>query len=106
FVETNESTKQPNIKLVSVKKFSKIVRNTDDPTSLLHFFDNSTTEFINSFSTDTPPPEPPPKTSDFDYKSFIPKKYMDWAETVFNPSEFEKLPQHRPFDIDIELEEG
>ena len=25
---------------------------------------------------------------------------------VFNPSEFDKLSEHQPYDIDIELEEG
>ena len=25
---------------------------------------------------------------------------------VFNPSEFDKLPEHQPYDIDIELKEG
>ncbi|KAG5640184.1 hypothetical protein DXG03_000673 [Asterophora parasitica] len=34
------------------------------------------------------------------------KKYYPWADTIFNPSEFEKLPEHCPFDVDIKLKEG
>lgn len=36
----------------------------------------------------------------------FPQIYLDYAETVLNPTKFEKLPEHHPFDINIELEEG
>ncbi|KAK1222632.1 hypothetical protein PQX77_014515, partial [Marasmius sp. AFHP31] len=49
---------------------------------------------------------PPPEPHDKDYPKYIPDKYIDFKESVFNPLEFEKLPEHHPFDIDIELEDG
>jgi hypothetical protein len=76
---------------------------------MLQFHDSKSREYINSLNN-APPPEPIPNSIPSepppDFKSFIPEKYHDYANTVFNPTEFEKLPEHRPFDIDIDLEEG
>ncbi|ESK81476.1 hypothetical protein Moror_2207 [Moniliophthora roreri MCA 2997] len=105
----------PDVKIISQQKFKHITRNDLNLVQLLRFFDNATPTYINSFSTNsepkgTVPPISLPKPSNWapedDYTNYIPKKYMHFANTVFNPQEFEKLPEHRPYDIDIKLEEG
>lgn len=97
----------PNIKVVSPKKFTHLAK--DEEVCYLHFHNPS--------SPTPPPPEPDGlhKTNPLmvsqtdpeeDFHKFVPGKYWPWAESVFNPSEFDKLPEHRPFDINIELKEG
>uniref|UniRef100_A0A0W0FNC7 Reverse transcriptase domain-containing protein n=1 Tax=Moniliophthora roreri TaxID=221103 RepID=A0A0W0FNC7_MONRR len=109
------SNSSPNVKIVSQRKFKRITRNDPNSVQLLRFFDNTTPTYINSYSTNpesdgttpqAPPPKPPDQVPEDDYLNYVPNKYMDFADTVFNPQEFEKLPDHRPYDIDIELEEG
>ena len=58
----------------------------------------------------TPPPEPPPVTADIidtdqDVKKLVPEKYHDYLD-VFSPTEVMRLPDHRPYDINIKLEDG
>ncbi|GLB42514.1 hypothetical protein LshimejAT787_1105290 [Lyophyllum shimeji] len=66
-------------------------------------------------ATDAPPPEPPPIPT-LDNRAFIrdttnevltlvPEKYHSFLD-VFDPVEVLKLPEHRPYDIAIDLEEG
>ncbi|GLB39530.1 putative coprinopsis cinerea okayama7 130 [Lyophyllum shimeji] len=66
-------------------------------------------------ATDAPPPEPPPIPK-LDNRAFIrdtatevlnlvPEKYHSYLD-VFDPVEVLKLPEHRPYDIAIDLEEG
>lgn len=47
-----------------------------------------------------------PPTDTTDYLKFIPDPLMPWANSVFAPLEFDKLPEHRPYDVDIEFKEG
>ncbi|EEB95801.1 hypothetical protein MPER_05174, partial [Moniliophthora perniciosa FA553] len=113
FLEPPNST--PDVKIISEKKFGRLAKKDPDSVRLLRFYDNSNPVYINSFSSDSPstandspnpPPKPPDPIPEEDYRQFIPDKYSDFADTVFNPQEFEKLPEHRSWDIDIELEEG
>jgi hypothetical protein len=109
---------KPNVKVVSAKKFVKASKNEPDSICYLRFHDSHSPVFINSFSNPADIPVDPDgvvdddhpldnhSDADEDFKQFIPDKYRAWADTVFNPSEFDKLPEHRPYDIDIELEEG
>ncbi|KAJ8472542.1 hypothetical protein ONZ45_g16617 [Pleurotus djamor] len=102
----------PDVKVLSARRFSRLAKRGEE-VCYLRFFDNTSATYINSTSTFPPPPKPPdsdsppPKPPDpEDYRSSIPRKYWPWADTVFNPAEFEHLPDHRPYDVDIELEEG
>lgn len=45
----------------------------------------------------TPPPSSIPSH---------PSKFNDFADSVFSQDEFNKLPPHRPYDVDIDIEEG
>ncbi|RXW12480.1 hypothetical protein EST38_g13373 [Candolleomyces aberdarensis] len=38
--------------------------------------------------------------------SYLPPKYMPWADSVFSPTAVDDLPPHRPYDCAIEIEEG
>jgi hypothetical protein len=47
------------------------------------------------------PPTPPSNSP-----SFIPTKYMPWADSVFSETAVNDLPPHRVYDCAIEIEEG
>ncbi|ESK93272.1 hypothetical protein Moror_14566 [Moniliophthora roreri MCA 2997] len=105
----------PDVRIISQQKFKHITRNDPNSVQLLRFFDNATPTYINSFLTNsgpegTVPPISPPKPSNSapkdNYTNYILKKYMHFTNTVFNPQEFEKLPEHQPYNINIKLEEG
>ena len=92
----------PNVKIVSPRKFTHLARGE---VCYLCFHDTSSSVFINLFATDPPPPDSdglsasdPPSDSQTDpmedFRTFVPGKYWPWANTVFNPSEFDKLPEH------------
>jgi Reverse transcriptase (RNA-dependent DNA polymerase)/RNase H-like domain found in reverse transcriptase/Integrase zinc binding domain/Retroviral aspartyl protease len=94
-----------NIRFVSAKKFAKAARSSPDDVCLLRYHSPSSPIYIRSTtssSIDSVDDEIPalPHVDD------VPPKYMDYMSTVFSPAEFEKLPPHRPYDVDIELEEG
>lgn len=106
----------PNVWMVSPTKFQKVAKHSTENISLLRFHPvgspayiwataTSVSDDLDDVSTPLPPPEPPPSSPDNPY-CFVPDKYMPWADTVFNPIEFDKLPEHRSFDIEIEIEEG
>jgi hypothetical protein len=93
----------PNVKIVSPRKFTRLARGEE--VCYLHFHNTSSPVFINLFATDPPPPDPdglsapdPPLDSQpdpmEDFCTFVPGKYWPWADTVFNLSEFDKLPEH------------
>lgn len=102
--------KPPDVQGIHNKEAKKLLNSDSiESVALLRFHDTTLTVFINSLNTNPPDPQPPdtpPEPTPPNFKSFVPEKYLDYAETVFNPTEFEKLPEHRPFDVDIELEEG
>ncbi|KAF5367904.1 hypothetical protein D9757_011236 [Collybiopsis confluens] len=50
----------PDIKVIKGKKFAKLIQHSHESVSMLHFHNNTSKVFINSFSTKPPPPEPPP----------------------------------------------
>ena len=70
---------------------------------------------INSLHDATPPdnpPESPPISLPLDsddpeqeVKKLVPAKYHAYLD-VFSPTEVKKLPQHRSYDVNIDLEEG
>jgi len=100
-------SKPPNIRVISAKKFTKVARSNPDEVILLRYHSPSSPVYIRSITTansidsiDDEILAPPPIDAN------VPSKYMDYMSTVFSPSEFEKLPPHRPYDVDIELEEG
>ncbi|KAF5339905.1 hypothetical protein D9758_015029 [Tetrapyrgos nigripes] len=94
------------------------------------FFDQDSTYYINSFtvppsshnssdstsstlSSTIPPPAPtsvvahnPLADPDEDLSPYVPLHYRKWLDSVFKISDFDGLPEHRPHDIDIELEDG
>lgn len=99
----------PDIKVLSARRF--LCKTKETNITLLRFHDQYSPTFINSINSDPPPPpEPPPESPSPqpppDFYNAIPKKYWPWAYTVFNPSKFEKLPPHRPYDVNIKLEDG
>jgi hypothetical protein len=106
----------PNVWMVSPTKFQKVAKNSTENVSLLRFLPIGSPAYIQAATTslsndldDVPTPRPspePPPSSPNDPFHFVPHKYMPWVSTVFNPTEFDKLPEHRSFDIEIELEEG
>ena len=105
----------PDIKIVGSKRFQKYAKNNNESVCLLRFFPSSPQEHISASTSslsfeDLGGVEPLEGSSSpanvTDHLKFIPQKLMPWADSVFSPSEFDRLPPHRPYDVDIELEEG
>ncbi|KIK66324.1 hypothetical protein GYMLUDRAFT_239297 [Collybiopsis luxurians FD-317 M1] len=103
--------KPPDVKILNPCQFYQFAKSSQ--VSYLHFFDHHSSIYICSFApdpltSDEPNTESPLEQPDDveDLSSFIPDHYQPWADTVFNPQEFEKLSEHCPFDIKIELDEG
>lgn len=110
----------PDIKIINRRQFSKYAKADPEAVCCLRFHNSTSSTFINSFSFTTksdwddiddidphdPLPEFTPPESTNNFEQFVPEKYRPWASTVFNPAEFERLPDHHPYNIDIELEDG
>ena len=106
------SPSPPDIKFIGPSRFKKYAKSNPDSICILRFSPSTTPISVNSISTpsfddidDIDPLEAPP-TDSSDYLNYVPDKYRAWADSVFCPSEFDKLPPHRPYDVGIELEEG
>ena len=112
---SNESSKTIDISFVEPERFHKYAKNLEigciwyTTNSELNTRINSLT--IGTYNPDSPPPEPPPivtadvTDSEKEVKEAVPTKYHDYLD-VFSPDEVKRLPDHRPYDINIELEEG
>jgi hypothetical protein len=109
-VNPSLSPRPPNICFISAKKFTLAARVNPDDVCLLHYHSPTSPAYIravSSSSVDTVDDKIPVTHHDDDgLHSTIPTKYADFASSVFSPSEFGKLPPHRAYDVDIELEEG
>jgi hypothetical protein len=97
----------PNIRFISAKKFAKTARSNPDESCLLCYHSPSSPAYIRSTTSSSIDSidDEIPALPHIDIDN-IPPKYRDYMSTVFSPAEFERLPPHRPYDVDIELEEG
>ena len=103
--KTKPPPSPPNVKVLSARHFFRAAR--AETICLLRFHESTSSTYLNSFATDiSSSGHPHPADSTTDYRNSVPPKYRPWADTVFNPSKFEDLPDHRPYDIEIELNEG
>ncbi len=97
-----------NISFINTHRFTKCAKN--NPVSLLRYHPVGSPTYVSATSTspsladDISEPKDPPTSSSF--TSFIPDKYLPWADSVFSPTEVNNLPPHRPYDCSIELEDG
>jgi len=101
----------PNIKLVGLRRFTKCLKSNPNSFSYIRFLPTGSPAYLRAtspapHSDDVDSQVPPPSDNDKEWLSHIPQKYMPWLSSVFARSEFDKLPNHRPYDVDIELEEG
>ncbi|KAE9389406.1 hypothetical protein BT96DRAFT_1003260 [Gymnopus androsaceus JB14] len=97
---------KPNVKGIKSGKANKLLKHNSSAVEsicLLRFHDNTSTVYLNSLNSEpttkpnpsnVPPELPPPEPIPANFRSFVPKKYLEYAKTVFNPTEFEKLPEH------------
>lgn len=103
-----------NIAFVEPEQFHKYAKNLEisciwyTTNSELNMHINSLT--IGIYDPDSPPPEPPPVTANIintnqNMKKMVPKKYHNYLD-MFSPTEVMQLPDHQPYNINIELEEG
>ena len=104
-----------DIAIVEPERFHKYTKNLE--IGCIWYTTNSELDVrINSMTVNThdpgaPLPEPPPiitadvTDSDKEVREAVPEKYHDFLD-VFSPSEVKKLPEHRPYDINIKLEDG
>ena len=101
-----------DIQIVEPERFHKYTKNS--PINCIWYTPNKGVEaHINLLYPEPIPPEPPPisipdnsiSDPDEDVKKIVPEKYHGFID-IFSPIEVKWLPDHRPYDIDIELEEG
>jgi hypothetical protein len=105
--ENIPSHPKPKITICNPCRFTKYTKN--HRISLLRFHPLGSPSYITATSTTyslendiADPPSPSPSSS----TSFIPKKYMPWADSVFSSTAVNKLPPHQPYDCAIEIEDG
>lgn len=102
---------KPDVAVVNPRRFLKYSKSS--PVALIRFHAVGTPSYnLASMSESTlaselgPDLEPSPaEDPSNDFTSHVPPKYMPWA-SVFSPVDVDNLPPHRPYDIDIELEDG
>ncbi|THH03524.1 hypothetical protein EW146_g10426, partial [Bondarzewia mesenterica] len=97
---------KPNIRTISGSKFHKAWRANPDAVCLIRMLPTGSPAYISATTTALADDLDEDAPSTDERINAIPRKYADYADTVFAPSEFDKLPPHRNFDVDIELEEG
>ena len=113
--EKSEPSELMDIAFVDPERFYKYAKNQEigciwyTTNSDLDAHINSLT--IGTYDPDLPPPEPPPTVtadvtdSDEEVKKLVPEKYHDYLD-IFSPDKVKRLPDHRPYDINIDLEDG
>lgn len=93
------------IRTLTPKKFLKAIRTEYAAVSAFTF--DPTTSTVSSELDDALhnyyDAEPDPSEWD-SIRDSIPIPYRSFQDSVFNPREFDHLPPHRPYDVDIELE--
>ena len=95
------------IRTLTPKKFLQTIR-TDNAAISAFTFDPKTstvTSELDDALHNYYDAEPDPSEWD-NIRESIPLPYRSFQDTVFNPKEFDHLPPHRPYDVDIELEPG
>ena len=113
-ISNPESSNSIDISCVEPKQFYKYAKNSTigciwyTTNSELDTCINSMT--VEPYDPDLPPPKPPPVTADIidsyqDVKNSVPQKYQKYFD-VFSPTEVMQLPDHRLYNINIDLEEG
>lgn len=102
----------PDVAVVNPRRFLKYSKSS--PIALIRFHPTGSPSYkLASMASSSAAPDtdidPEPLSSDDsdeqDFLSRIPPKYHPWA-SVFSPVDVEQLPPHRPYDIEIELEDG
>jgi hypothetical protein len=94
-----------NIKVLSAQCFLHTAN--AETICLLRFHEATSPAFFNSFTTDlSSSGHSNLANATMDYHDSVPVKYHPWANSVFNPSKFEELPDNCPYNIEIELDEG
>ncbi|THH13139.1 hypothetical protein EW146_g7058 [Bondarzewia mesenterica] len=95
-----------NICTISRSKFCKAWHADPDAVCLICMLPTGSPAYISAMTTSLIDDLDDDAPSSDERINAIPRKYADYADTVFAPSEFDKLLPHRNFDMDIELEEG
>ncbi|RXW12294.1 hypothetical protein EST38_g13560 [Candolleomyces aberdarensis] len=99
---------KPKITICDPRRFTKYA--TNHHISLLCFHPLGSPSYIAATSTasslendvaDPPSSLPSPLST-----SFIPEKYMPWADSVFLSTAINELPPHRPYGCTIEIKDG
>jgi hypothetical protein len=91
---------------LSLKKFVKTACSSPDDVLLLYYHSPTSPVYIHSTTLSSIDSVNNEILTLLYLNSNIPPKYMDYMSTVFSPGEFEKLPPHCPYDVDIKLEDG
>lgn len=115
--EKSKPSELIDIALINPERFYKYAKNLE--IGCIWYTTNSdldTCRRINSltigtYNPDLPLPELPPVVtadvtdSDEEVRKLVPEKYHEFLD-IFSPDEVKWLPDHRPYDINIELEDG
>lgn len=107
-----DSSPSPSVSLCNSARFRKYTKNA--PVGIIRRHDSSSPIYLSAMSSspldeiddDKDPPSSDSSPSFADNTSFIPSKYMPWADSVFSDTAVNELPPHRPFDCAIDIEEG